>query len=80
MANPGSVGLARDTSGLACDAIYEAGRRTLKRIPYDVGATLVALRRATLTDAVIDGLAKVLRPDASETAAKNTPKSVMTQR
>lgn len=60
--NPGSVGLARDTPGLACYAIYDGGILSLKRIPYDVGATVAALRESPLTDSVIEGLVKFLRP------------------
>jgi putative phosphoesterase len=60
--NPGSVGLARDTPGLACYAVYDADQLILKRIPYDVEMTIAALRRAPLTAAVIDGLAHVLQP------------------
>jgi putative phosphoesterase len=63
--NPGSVGLARDRSGEACYAVYEAGQVTLKHIPYDVGQTLAVLRKAPLAEEVIDGLARVLEVPGS---------------
>jgi putative phosphoesterase len=58
--NPGSVGLARDRAGEACYAVYEGGQVRLERIPYDVGQTLAALRKAPLPEPVIDGLSRVL--------------------
>jgi predicted phosphodiesterase len=58
--NPGSVGLARDVPGEACYAVCEGGAVRLKRVPYDVGRTLAALRQAPLPAGVIAGLAAVL--------------------
>jgi putative phosphoesterase len=60
--NSGSVGLARDRTGEACYAVYEAGSITLHRIPYDVSRTIAELRQAPLPAAVIDGLISVLSP------------------
>jgi putative phosphoesterase len=65
VANPGSVGLARDHAGLACYAIYAAGKLTLKRVPYDISQTIAALRRAPLPDSVVRGLAAALSPRAA---------------
>jgi predicted phosphodiesterase len=58
--NPGSVGLARDHRGKACYAVYRDGQIELKRVPYETGRTLAALRAAPLPKHVIDGLASVL--------------------
>lgn len=54
--NPGSVGLARDTQGLACYATFDGENLALKRIPYDVERTLTALRSSPLTNADVEGL------------------------
>jgi hypothetical protein len=35
---------------------------TLKRIPYDVERTLIALRESPLADSVVEGLSARLRP------------------
>jgi putative phosphoesterase len=68
--NPGSVGLARDGGGEACYATFDGERPELKRVPYDVGRTVAALRRAPLPEGVIAGLAGVLQapPRKSEKA------------
>lgn len=71
--NPGSVGLARDTPGLACYAVYESGTMSRKRIPYDLDRTIAALRHAPLSQSVIDGLASVLRPKTTSETATATP-------
>jgi putative phosphoesterase len=68
--NPGSVGLARDHAGEACYAVLEAGRVTLKRIPYDVAETVRELRRSPLPQDVVAGLIQVLTPRV-ETAASS---------
>lgn len=60
--NPGSVGLARDTPGLACYAVLEEGQVRLMRIAYDVSRTVAALRKAPLPKEIIEGLAAVLQP------------------
>src|SRR5262249_23746892 len=72
--NPGSVGLARDGGGEACYAVYEGGEVRLKRIPYDVGRTLAALRQAPLPQQVIDGLAGVLSAARPEAPARGEEK------
>jgi putative phosphoesterase len=58
--NPGSVGLARDRGGEACYAVCEGGEVRLKRVPYDVGRTVAALRQAPLPPQVVARLAAVL--------------------
>ena len=58
--NPGSVGLARDYPGEACYAVYAEGQVQLKRIRYDVGRTLAALRASPLPPEIVQGLAAVL--------------------
>lgn len=60
--NPGSVGLARDTPGQACYAVYEQRRFALKRVSYDFQRTIDDLRRAPLPEEVIQGLTDFLRP------------------
>ncbi len=60
--NPGSVGLARDTPGKACYAVFEDGQFRLMRIPYDVSRTVSALRQAPLPAEIIEGLVRVLQP------------------
>ncbi len=70
--NPGSVGLARDSPGEACYAIYEHGAMQLRRCPYDIDRTVAALRSAPLPQAVVEGLAKVL--GASNKAPEGIPK------
>jgi putative phosphoesterase len=57
--NPGSVGLARD-GGQACYAVFENGFITLKKIDYDVEKTIIDLKKAPLSTAIISGLEKVL--------------------
>jgi putative phosphoesterase len=58
--NPGSVGLARDSGGEACYAVFDGSQMRMKRIPYDVGCTVALLRQSPLPQSVIDGLAHVL--------------------
>lgn len=58
--NPGSVGLARDYPGEACYAVYAAGHMELKRLPYDVARTVVALHASPLPPHVVQGLSVVL--------------------
>lgn len=67
--NPGSVGLARDTQGLACYATFDGEELALKRIPYDIDRTLRALRDSPLPDWVVEGLtARILPSDQSVSA------------
>jgi putative phosphoesterase len=58
--NPGSVGLARDRAGDACYAVHDGEQVRLKRIPYDLGRTVAALRTTPLSLTVIDQLVSVL--------------------
>jgi len=57
--NPGSVGLPRDGDPRASYAIIEDGRIELKRVEYDVEATIAAVQAADL-----DPLGKQLLTDA----------------
>lgn len=67
--NPGSVGLARDTAGQACFAVYEGGQLQLRRVSYDVSRTVEDLRHAPLPPAVIDGLVSALIPSTASQPA-----------
>ncbi len=58
--NPGSVGLARDGAE-ACYTECENDEIILKRIPYDVGKTINALRHAPISDESEESLIKVWR-------------------
>ena len=64
--NPGSVGLARDTPGMACYAVIEDDNVELKRIPYDVWRTISILRRSPLAHPIIDDLVLALTGDLAE--------------
>lgn len=64
--NPGSVGQAKDCRGQAAYAVIDDGHVALKRIPYDVDATVAALRTAPLPSDVIEGLVTVLRPSTED--------------
>jgi putative phosphoesterase len=57
--NPGSVGLARD-GGRACYAVLLDGKMSLRRIEYDVEATIAALERSPVSDETKAGLSRVL--------------------
>jgi len=58
--NPGSIGLARDRGGAACYALWQDDQLTLKRVPYDVSATIARLKRAPLENKIVDALRIVL--------------------
>ncbi len=60
VANPGSVGLARD-GGDACYAVLRDGKLDLRRRPYDVERTITALAKSPISQRSKDGLAAVLR-------------------
>jgi protein phosphatase len=59
--NPGSVGQPKHGRGEACYAIWQDGRITLGAAPYDVEQTVEKLRRLSLSAAVFEDLAFVLR-------------------
>lgn len=65
IANPGSVGLARDWGGEACYAIWEDGVGTLHRIPYPVEQSVSEVEESPLDAEVKKALVHVLtkRPD-----------------
>ncbi len=58
--NPGSVGLARDHGGEACYALWRDDQLTLKRVSYDVSATIARLEKAPLENKIVDALRVVL--------------------
>jgi putative phosphoesterase len=60
VANPGSVGLARDFGGEACYGVIEDGRLALRRVPYDTERTVAALRAAPLSPQIIEGLVQAV--------------------
>jgi protein phosphatase len=66
--NPGSAGQPKHGLAEACYAIWRDGRITLGSVPYDVERTVEKLRRLSLSAAVFEDLAFVLRngrvPDA----------------
>ncbi len=59
--NPGSVGQPRDGIPQASYAIWEDGRVTLKRVPYDIEKTISALMATQLDPRIINELSNVLR-------------------
>jgi putative phosphoesterase len=59
VANPGSVGLARD-GGEACYAVLQDGSLTLKRVPYAVDKTIRALTASPISQESKMGLSQVL--------------------
>jgi putative phosphoesterase len=59
--NPGSVGFNRDGSGKACYAVYDGREVALKRVIYDVGRTIGALRKSPLPRGVVCKLEDALR-------------------
>lgn len=59
--NPGSVGQPKHGRAEACYAIWDDGRITLGSTPYDVERTVEKLRRLSLSAAVFEDLAFVLR-------------------
>jgi len=59
--NPGSVGQPRDGDFRAAYAIIENGRIELKRVKYDIDATLLGLKNAGIPQDAIDLAEVVLR-------------------
>ncbi|GBE07290.1 phosphodiesterase [bacterium BMS3Bbin11] len=57
--NPGSVGLARDSSK-ACYAVYENNIFTLKKVDYDTDKTISDLMESPVSQSCKDGLRKIL--------------------
>jgi protein phosphatase len=61
VANPGSVGQPKHGRAEACYAIWRDRRISLESVPYDVEQTVEKLRRLSLSAAVFEDLAFVLR-------------------
>ena len=61
VANPGSAGQPKHGSAEACYAIWHDGELSLGAVPYDVERTISKLRRLSLSAAVFEDLAFVLR-------------------
>jgi len=59
--NPGSVGQPKHGRAEACYATWQDGRITLASAPYDCERTVEKLRRLSLSAAVFEDLAAVLR-------------------
>jgi len=59
LVNPGSVGLPRDGDPRASYAVIEDGVPALKRIAYDVGRTIAAIRRWGLPPDVVETLERL---------------------
>jgi putative phosphoesterase len=66
--NPGSVGLNRDGTGLACYALYDGVAMLLKRAAYDFRRTIDALRASPLPRRMVCRLESVLTPQLDEVA------------
>ena len=59
--NPGSVGQPRDGDPRAAYAIITNGRIELKRIPYDIDATVRGLQNAGITADILELAEAILR-------------------
>ncbi|MBW7897224.1 hypothetical protein B188_02650 [Candidatus Brocadiaceae bacterium B188] len=59
--NPGSVGQPRDGVPMASYAIWEDGRIEIKRVRYDIEATIKGLHETEIPPHLISVLAKILR-------------------
>lgn len=59
--NPGSVGQPRDGIPMASYAIWEDGRVEIKRVHYDIDATIKGLHETNIPSHQIAILAKILR-------------------
>jgi putative phosphoesterase len=71
--NPGSVGQPKHGRAEACYAIWQDGRITLASVPYDVERTVDKLRRLSLSAAVFEDLAFVLRYGRVPSAPADAP-------
>lgn len=67
--NPGSVGQPKHGRPEACYAIWQDGEISLASVPYDFEPTVAKLGRLSLTAAVLDDLAFVLRNGSVPPAA-----------
>ncbi|MDR4507024.1 MAG: YfcE family phosphodiesterase [Candidatus Brocadiaceae bacterium] len=61
MVNPGSVGQPRDGNPMASYAVWEDGNIDIRRIPYDIDATVKGLQTTDIADNHIAQLSMILR-------------------
>lgn len=59
--NPGSVGQPRDGVPMASYAVWEDGSITIKRVPYDIEATVKGLRGTNIPSRHVKMLTEILR-------------------
>ena len=59
--NPGSVGQPRESIPMASDAVWEDGRVEIKRVRYDIEATIKGLQEVDFPSHLISVLTKILR-------------------
>ncbi|MCF6158814.1 MAG: metallophosphoesterase [wastewater metagenome] len=61
MVNPGSVGQPRDGIPMASYALWEDGHIEIKRVPYDIEASVEELKMTSIPPRKIEILARILR-------------------
>ena len=59
--NPGSVGQPRDGVPMASYAVWEDGSISIKRVPYDIEATVKGLQGTNIPPQHVETLAKILK-------------------
>ena len=59
--NPGSVGQPRDGDPRAAYAVIEDGRIELRRVPYDIDATLRQMRECDVPEGTVEATETILR-------------------
>lgn len=59
--NPGSVGQPRDGIPLASYAVWEDGSISIKRVPYDIEATVKGLQGTNIPPQHVETLTKILK-------------------
>jgi putative phosphoesterase len=59
--NPGSVGQPRDHNPMACFALWEDGKASLRRVAYPVEKTIGKLDRSPLPKGIVQKLSSILR-------------------
>lgn len=70
--NPGSLGQPNNRSALACYAVWESGRISLRSTVYAIETTVAKLQAMTITDGVRDDLVTLLRTGClAETAIRH---------
>lgn len=59
--NPGSVGQPRDGVPMASYAVWEDGSISIKRVPYDIEATIKGLQGSNIPPQHVETLTKILK-------------------